>query len=128
MEGLGPKLGGGEAHERGGEPGPKEPGSRGEALDSGTNQILGSERKDDYIEGEGIPVEDDVCPECGGGNIVYDRGTGEVICGACGLVLRESTISLGPEWRAFTPGEEETRSRVGAPSASPSTIMASPPS
>ena len=63
----------------------------------------------------GIPVEDDVCPECGGGNTVYDEGTGEVICGACGLVLRESTISLGPEWRAFTPGEEETRSRVGAP-------------
>lgn len=63
----------------------------------------------------GIPVEDDVCPECGGGNIVYDGGTGEVICGACGLVLRESTISLGPEWRAFTPGEEETRNRVGAP-------------
>ncbi len=62
----------------------------------------------------GIPVEDDVCPECGGGNTVYDGGTGEVICGACGLVLRESTISLGPEWRAFTPGEEETRSRVGA--------------
>jgi transcription initiation factor TFIIB len=62
-----------------------------------------------------IPVEDDVCPECGGGNTVYDGGTGEVICGTCGLVLRESTISLGPEWRAFTPGEEETRSRVGAP-------------
>ena len=62
-----------------------------------------------------IPVEDDVCPECGGGNTVYDGGTGEVICGACGLVLRESTISLGPEWRDFTPGEEETRSRVGAP-------------
>lgn len=62
-----------------------------------------------------IPVEDDVCPECGNGNIVYDRGAGEVICGACGLVLRESTISLGPEWRAFTLGEEETRSRVGVP-------------
>ena len=62
-----------------------------------------------------IPVEDDVCPECGGGNTVYDGGTGEVICGACGLVLHESTISLGPEWRDFTPGEEETRSRVGAP-------------
>ena len=61
-----------------------------------------------------IPVEDDVCPECGGGNTVNDRGTGEVICGACGLVLRESTISLGPEWRDF-PGEEETSSRVGAP-------------
>ena len=61
-----------------------------------------------------IPVEDDVCPECGGRNTVYDRGTGEVICGACGLVLREPTISLDPEWRDF-PGEEETSSRVGAP-------------
>ena len=39
FEGPKPEPGGGETHEKGGEPGPKEPGSRGEAPDSGTNQI-----------------------------------------------------------------------------------------
>jgi len=60
-------------------------------------------------------VDNDVCPECGSANIINDEDSGEVICGSCGLVLRESTINDGPEWRAFTPGEKETRSRVGAP-------------
>jgi len=60
-------------------------------------------------------VDNDVCPECGSANIINDEDSGEVICGSCGLVLRESTINAGPEWRAFTPGEKETRSRVGVP-------------
>ena len=60
-------------------------------------------------------VDNDVCPECGSANIINDEDSGEVICGSCGLVLRESTINDGPEWRAFTPGEKETRSRVGVP-------------
>ena len=61
------------------------------------------------------PVEGDRCPECGSTNIVNDEDTGEIICATCGLVLRDSIINEGPEWRAFTPGEKETRSRVGVP-------------
>jgi len=61
------------------------------------------------------PVEVDRCPECGSTNIVNDEDTGEIICATCGLVLRDSIINEGPEWRAFTPGEKETRSRVGVP-------------
>jgi transcription initiation factor TFIIB len=61
------------------------------------------------------PVEVDKCPECGSTNIVNDEDTGEIICATCGLVLHESTLNEGPEWRAFTPGEKETRSRVGVP-------------
>ncbi len=58
---------------------------------------------------------DNHCPECGSGNIIHDDDSGEIICGNCGLVVRESMISDGPEWRAFTPGEKESRSRVGVP-------------
>jgi len=58
---------------------------------------------------------EDRCPECGSGNIVHDEDSGEIVCGNCGLVVKESMINDGPEWRAFTPGEKESRSRVGVP-------------
>jgi transcription initiation factor TFIIB len=57
----------------------------------------------------------DSCPECGSKNLISDDDTGEIICGKCGLVLKESIINNGPEWRAFTPSEKESRSRVGIP-------------
>lgn len=62
-----------------------------------------------HLDGE------DHCPECGSGNMVHDEDSGEIICGNCGLVVKESLINDGPEWRAFTPGEKESRSRVGVP-------------
>jgi len=40
---------------------------------------------------------------------------GELICGNCGLVIRENILDRGAEWRAFTPQEIKSRSRVGAP-------------
>ncbi|MDP6458721.1 MAG: transcription initiation factor IIB [Candidatus Bathyarchaeota archaeon] len=55
------------------------------------------------------------CSECGGGNIIHDGASGEIICGACGLVITDSVINKGPEWRAFTQTEKESRSRVGVP-------------
>ncbi len=58
---------------------------------------------------------EDVCPECGSRNLIHDEESGEVICGSCGLVIRESMIDEGPEWRAFTQSEKEARSRVGVP-------------
>jgi transcription initiation factor TFIIB len=61
------------------------------------------------------PVRDDVCPECGSSEIIHDEETGETVCGSCGLVVTESVIDAGPEWRAFTVGERESRTRVGAP-------------
>lgn len=60
-------------------------------------------------------IDDDKCPECGSRTIIHDEDSGEVICGGCGLVLREFTVNKGPEWRAFTQSEKETRSRVGIP-------------
>lgn len=57
------------------------------------------------------------CAECGSINLVHDYDTGETICGGCGLVLREQTMDKGPEWRAFTQEEKQSRSRVGVPSS-----------
>ena len=56
-----------------------------------------------------------VCPECGSRKIIQDGGLGETICEGCGLVIAEPTIDTGPEWRAFTYKEIETRTRVGLP-------------
>jgi len=58
---------------------------------------------------------EDVCPECGSTNIVHDPDSGELICGDCGLVMKDTMVSEGPEWRAFTPTEKDSRSRVGVP-------------
>ncbi|SFS68946.1 transcription initiation factor IIB [Halostagnicola kamekurae] len=54
------------------------------------------------------------CPECGG-DLRRDGERGETACRECGLVVDERTIDRGPEWRAFTSDERESRSRVGAP-------------
>jgi len=56
-----------------------------------------------------------VCPECGSRKIIQDGGSGETICEGCGLVIAEPAINTGPEWRAFTHKEIETRTRVGLP-------------
>jgi transcription initiation factor TFIIB len=55
------------------------------------------------------------CPECGGVEVVRDNEKGELICAKCGLVLSDHRIDTGPEWRAFTSDERDTRSRTGAP-------------
>jgi len=59
----------------------------------------------------------DKCPECGSANLLNDSDTGETICGNCGLVLQDITMDKGPEWRAFTQEEKESRSRVGIPTS-----------
>jgi len=59
----------------------------------------------------------DKCPECSSGNLIHDYDTGETICGNCGLVLHEQMIDKGPEWRAFTQEEKESRTRVGVPTS-----------
>ena len=57
------------------------------------------------------------CPECSSVNLVHNHDTGEMVCGDCGLVLREQAMNKGPEWRAFTQQEKATRSRVGMPTS-----------
>lgn len=55
------------------------------------------------------------CPECQSPHLVRDYNRGELVCQSCGLVLEEHLIDQGPEWRAFDAGQDEKRSRTGAP-------------
>jgi transcription initiation factor TFIIB len=48
------------------------------------------------------------CPVCGG-PLVNDLQRGEVVCAQCGLVVAESAVDMGPEWRVF---EKEKRVRT----------------
>ncbi len=58
-----------------------------------------------------------LCPECGSRKIIQDGGSGETICKGCGLVIIESIIDTGPEWRAYSAKQWKTRTRVGLPSS-----------
>jgi transcription initiation factor TFIIB len=60
-------------------------------------------------------VNDDICSECRSKQIIIDIKSGERICGTCGLVMTENMVNEGPEWRAFTQDEWNSRSRVGMP-------------
>ncbi|MCB2171493.1 transcription initiation factor IIB [archaeon] len=53
--------------------------------------------------------------ECGNTEIITDTSTGEQICMACGTVLTEASVELGPEWRAFNSQQKDTLPRAGAP-------------
>jgi transcription initiation factor TFIIB len=55
------------------------------------------------------------CPECGSKELVQDMQVGEAVCHGCGLVVRGTMISRGPEWRAFTLQEKQSKPRTGAP-------------
>jgi transcription initiation factor TFIIB len=41
-----------------------------------------------------------------GGPLVNDRKRGEVVCAQCGLVVAESAVDTGPEWRVFDEREK----------------------
>lgn len=53
------------------------------------------------------------CTRCGSIRIIHDPEAGEEVCGNCGLVISDEIMDSGPEWRAFTQSEKDTRSRVG---------------
>lgn len=55
------------------------------------------------------------CPECFSEDLVEDCNRGELICQSCGLVINEHIMNIGPEWRAFTKEEKESRVRAGTP-------------
>ena len=55
------------------------------------------------------------CPECGSTQLVRDYERGELICNNCGLVIDESFIDQGPEWRAFDSEQNDSRARTGSP-------------
>ncbi|MFW9925988.1 MAG: transcription initiation factor IIB [Candidatus Thorarchaeota archaeon] len=57
-----------------------------------------------------------VCMGCGQSLFTEDYSRGENTCTVCGLVVSERIADTGPEWRAFTAEERDSRARTGAPS------------
>ena len=56
------------------------------------------------------------CPSCGDYSWIRDYQQNNLVCGNCGLVLREGIKDRGPEWRAFDQQQRENKSRAGPPS------------
>ena len=54
----------------------------------------------------------ETCPECDGG--VITQGS-EDVCEECGLVVSDTRIDRGPEWRPSSAGEHDKRARCGPP-------------
>ncbi|KAF9006649.1 cyclin-like protein [Cyathus striatus] len=59
-----------------------------------------------------------ICPECRdpNPNIVEEFGSGDLVCGNCGLVLGDRIVDTRSEWRTFANDEGDDPSRVGAAS------------
>jgi transcription initiation factor TFIIB len=55
------------------------------------------------------------CPECSSRNLIHDYERAELVCDECGLVVNDTFIDSGPEWRAFDHDQRMHRARVGAP-------------
>ncbi len=68
--------------------------------------------KQDVSEIEEVETK---CPECGSEKLINDHERGEIVCGDCGLVIDDSIMDMGPEWRAFDSEQRDKRTRVGAP-------------
>ncbi|MDZ7747269.1 MAG: transcription initiation factor IIB [Halobacteriales archaeon] len=79
-----------------------------------TRETGESEETTETAESEETTAVEDTCPECGTESLVA-TGDHEVVCEECGLVVEESNIDRGPEWRAFNHSERQSKSRVGAP-------------
>lgn len=60
-----------------------------------------------------MSLKNEKCPKCGGENLIKDYDTGEEVCSRCGLVVSDDIIDTGPEWRAFTSAEKNSRPRAG---------------
>lgn len=80
-----------------------------------TSKAIKSSRNFDARPNKNISDEQNVCPECGSTNLSIDSGRAEISCKRCGLVIQDSIMDMGREWRAFDQEQINKRSRVGAP-------------
>jgi transcription initiation factor TFIIB len=68
-------------------------------------------KKDKQLE-----YDDEECPECTSTELVTNYKRAEIVCGKCGLVVKENIIDQGAEWRSFSGDDpSENKSRVGEP-------------
>ncbi|MBS3056994.1 MAG: transcription initiation factor IIB [Candidatus Aenigmarchaeota archaeon] len=55
------------------------------------------------------------CPECGSTKSYKDEDKAERVCSKCGIVIEDSMVDTGQEWRAFDHSQKINRARTGAP-------------
>src|ERR671932_402749 len=68
-------------------------------------------------ESSEISIDNEVCSLCDGQALVFDAETSETVCSSCGMVVHDNTESLGPEWRVYSGGDIESKSRTGMPTS-----------
>ena len=64
-----------------------------------------------------LSLDKEECSLCNSKAVVYDADTSEVVCSACGMVLRDNIESLGPDWRIYSSEDLESKSRTGMPTS-----------
>ncbi len=53
-----------------------------------------------------------LCDNCGLPDIISDNTRGQLVCGSCGLVAEDRTISIEQDWRAYNAEEGKNRARA----------------
>ncbi|MGC2427261.1 MAG: TFIIB-type zinc ribbon-containing protein [Nitrososphaeraceae archaeon] len=64
-----------------------------------------------------LSINNEVCKLCDSKATVFDAETSETVCSSCGMVIHDSTESLGPEWRIYSGDDIESKSRTGMPTS-----------
>ncbi len=82
-----------------------------------SSEVEKAERAEKEVERGEIEKEEllETCPECGSFRLIVDYRRAEYVCQDCGLVLEDTYIDLGPDWRAFDGEEKAKRVRTGGP-------------
>ncbi|HJT46609.1 MAG TPA: TFIIB-type zinc ribbon-containing protein [Nitrososphaeraceae archaeon] len=62
-------------------------------------------------------IDNEVCSLCESQALVFDAETSETVCSSCGMVVHDNTESMGPEWRVYSGGDVESKSRTGMPTS-----------
>ena len=64
-----------------------------------------------------LNIANEMCSLCDSKALVFDAETSETVCSSCGMVVHDNTESLGPEWRVYSGGDIESKSRTGMPTS-----------
>jgi len=70
-----------------------------------------------HQESSQINIGNEMCSLCDGKALVFDAETSETVCSSCGMVVHDNTESMGPEWRVYSGGDIESKSRTGMPTS-----------
>jgi transcription initiation factor TFIIB len=64
-----------------------------------------------------LNITNEICSLCDSKDLVFDAETSETVCSSCGMVVHDNTESMGPEWRVYSGGDIESKSRTGMPTS-----------